>query len=179
MTGRSVKKDAGEATGAVAEKEAAERLAEAEKKAADNLDMAMRIQADFDNFRKRTLKENEEFRKYASESVISEMLGIVDDLERALAHADKDNGLTVGVNAIRQNLMKILVSKGLTEIPAEGKFDPNVHEALCTVPGEEEGNIAEVFMKGYRIGDRVLRYAKVKVTKKQIDNGRSKEGEQK
>jgi len=179
MTGKSVKKDAGEATGAAAEKEAAERLAEAEKKAADNLDMAMRIQADFDNFRKRTLKENEEFRKYASESVISEMLGIVDDLERALAHADKDNGLTVGVNAIRQNLMKILVSKGLTEIPAEGKFDPNVHEALCTVPGEEDGNIAEVFLKGYRIGDRVLRYTKVKVTKKQIDNGRSKEGEQK
>ena len=114
MTGKSARKDAGKADDGAAEKAAAERLAEAEKKASDNLDMAIRIQADFDNYRKRTLRENEEFRKYASEAIISEMLGIVDDLERALAHADKDNGLTVGVNAIRQNMMKILASKGLT-----------------------------------------------------------------
>jgi len=179
MTGRSVKKDAGDKAEEAILAQVRADLEKAEKEAREIMELAKRIQADFDNFRKRVLKENEEFRKYASESVISEMLGIVDDLERALAHADKNDGLAIGVNAIRQNLMKILTSKGLTEIPAEGKFDPNVHEALCTVPGEEDGNIAEVFLKGYRIGDRVLRYAKVKVTKKQIDNGRSKEGEQK
>jgi len=179
MTGKSARKDAGKADDAATEKEAAERLAEAEKKASDNLDMAIRIQADFDNYRKRVQRENEEFRKYASVSVISEMLGVVDDLERALAHADRNSDLAIGVNAIRQNMMKILISKGLAEIPSDGKFDPNVHEALCTVPGDEDGNIAEVFLKGYRIGERVLRYAKVKVTKKQKEDGQTEEGEQK
>ena len=174
VTGRSAKegpeKAGPNADTAPAEEEA---LAAAEKKAADNLDMAMRIQADFDNYRKRTQKENEEFRRYASESVISDMLDILDDLERALSHADKDSDLAAGVNAIYNNLMKLLGSKGLAEIPADGKFDPNVHEAFCVEPGDDDGIITAVFQKGYRIGDRVLRYAKVKVTK------REKEGEQK
>ncbi|MCL1905065.1 MAG: nucleotide exchange factor GrpE, partial [Methanomassiliicoccaceae archaeon] len=153
-------------------KEAACKIEEAEKKASDNLDMAVRIQADFDNYKKRMQRENEEFKRYASESMVSELLGIVDDLERALSHASKDSDLAIGVNGIFQNLMKVLISKGLTEISTEGKFDPSVHEALCAEPGENDNDIVEVFQKGYRIGDRVLRYAKVKVTKKQ-------EGEQK
>jgi len=167
VTGRSAKADA--------EKKAAEEIiAAAEKKAADNLDMAMRIQADFDNYRKRTQKENEEFRKYAAESLISDMLGIIDDLERALSHADKDSDLAIGVNGIRCNLMRILGSKGLTEISTDGMFDPNIHEAFCTEPGDTDGNIVEVYQKGYRIGDRVLRYAKVKVTKRQTEEGEQK-----
>jgi molecular chaperone GrpE len=149
-----------------------ERIAEAEKKASDNLEMAMRIQADFDNYKKRAQRENEEFRKYASESLMADLLVILDDLERALSHASGD--ITAGVSAISQNLMKILSSKGLSEINAEGMFDPNIHEALCAEPGDEDGKIVEVFQKGYRFGDRVLRYAKVKVTQKI-----SKEGEQK
>ena len=164
MTGKSVKNT----------KAVAEAVAEAERKAAENLDMAVRIQADFDNYKKRIQRDNEEFRKYASESMISDMLGIVDDLERALSHAPADNDLTAGVSAIRQNLMKILTSKGLTEISAEGRFDPAVHEALCAEYGDDDGNIAEVFQKGYRIGDRVLRYAKVKVTKKRTEEGDQK-----
>jgi len=155
-----------------AENAEADALTEAEKKAAANLEMAIRIQADFDNYRKRAQKENEEFKKFAIESFIAEMLDLVDDLERALSHADKDDDLTMGVSAIRNNLIKMLRSKGLEEIDTNGKFDPNVHEALCTQPGETDGDIVEVFQKGYRIGDRVLRYAKVKVTK-------TEEGEQK
>jgi molecular chaperone GrpE len=167
MTGKSAKADAG--------KKAAtdEIIAAAEKKAADNMDMAMRIQADFDNYRKRTQRDNEEFRRYAAESLISDMLGIMDDLERALSHADKDSDLAIGVSGIRNNLMRLFSSKGLAEIPTE-RFDPNVHEALCVEPGGTDGDITEVFQKGYRIGDRVLRYAKVKVTKRQTDEGEQK-----
>ncbi|MCL2711668.1 MAG: nucleotide exchange factor GrpE [Methanomassiliicoccaceae archaeon] len=149
--------------------EADEKIAAAEKKVSENLEMAMRIQADFDNYKKRIQRENEEFRKYAYEPLMSDLLVILDDLERALSHASED--ITAGVNGIHQNLIKILSSKGLTEINANGKFDPNIHEALCAEPGDEDGNITEVFQKGYRIGDRILRYAKVKVTRK--------EGEQK
>ena len=165
MTGKSAKEDAKNA--------AEEKIAAAEKKASDNLDMAIRIQADFDNYRKRTQRENEEFRKYSNESLISELLGIVDDLERALSHADKDSDLAKGVNGIRNNLMKIFESKGLIEIPTE-RFDPSVHEALCVEPGDTDWKITEVFQKGYRIGDRVLRYAKVKVTKKKTEEGEQK-----
>ena len=151
-----------------------EALAEAEKKAAANLEMAIRIQADFDNYRKRAQKENEEFKRFAIESFIAEMLDIVDDLERALSHADKGSDLAAGVSAVRNNLVKILRSKGLEEIDTNGKFDPSVHEAFCIQPGETDGDIVEVFQKGYRIGDRIVRYAKVKVTKTE-----TKEGEQK
>ena len=168
MTGKSAKEDA--------EKirlEAEEKITAAEMRAAENMDLAKRIQADFDNYRKRMQRENEEFRKYASESLISDILGILDDLERALSHAPKDGDLAAGFTAIHANLMKALASRGLTEIPAEGKFDQCVHEALCAEPGDDDGMITGVFQKGYRIEDRVLRYAKVKVTKKQ------KEGEQK
>jgi len=167
MTDKSAKEDA---VNDVVE----DRAAEAERKAADNLELAMRIQADFDNYRKRVQRENEEFRRYASESLISDMLGIVDDLERALSHADKDDDLTKGVHGVFQNMMKILVSKGLTEIETNGRFDPSVHEALCAEPGESDGKITEVYQKGYRIGDRVLRYAKVKVTRKQTEEGEQK-----
>ena len=168
MTGRSAKADAERIR-----KEADEKIAEAEKKAAENLNIAIRIQADFDNYKKRVQRDIEDIRRYAAESVVSDILGTVDDLERALSHADKDSDLAAGVNAIRQNLMKILVSKGLSEIPTE-RFDPSVHEALCAVPGDIDNEIAEVFQKGYRIGDRVLRYAKVKVTRKQTEEGEQK-----
>ena len=149
-------------------------LEEAEKKAAANLELAVRIQADFDNYRKRAQKENEEFKRFAIGSFVAEMLDIVDDLERALSHADKGSDLAVGVDAVRNNLVKILRSKGLEEISTNEKFDPSVHEAFCIQPGETDGDIVEVFQKGYRIGDRVIRYAKVKVTKKQTEEGEQK-----
>ena len=165
MTGQSEKKEqAKKGADRIAELE--KSLEESEAKAAEYLQMAQRLQADFENFRKRTQRENEEFKAFATAGLLSEMLSIVDDLDRALEHADGENDFVVGVKGIRQNLMKILESKGLTEIPTEGKFDPNCHEALCVVEADTDGEIAEVFQKGYRIGDKVLRYSKVKVTKK-------------
>jgi molecular chaperone GrpE len=142
------------------------KLAEAENKSGEYLQMAQRLQADFDNYRKRTKRENEEYKVFATADLMSELLGIVDDLDRALEHADGKNDFVTGVKGIRQNLMKILESKGLKEIATDGKFDPNFHEALCVEEGDTDGNIAQVFQKGYRIGDKVLRYSKVKVTRK-------------
>ncbi len=142
------------------------QLEDANAKAGEYLQLAQRLQADYDNFRKRTQRENEEFKTFATAGLITDMLTIVDDMDRALEHADGENDFVIGVRGIRQNLMKALESKGLTEIPTDGKFDPNCHEALCVIEADEDGDIAEVFQKGYRLGNKVLRYSKVKVTKK-------------
>ena len=150
------------------------QLADAEAKAGEYLQMAQRLQADFDNFRKRTQRENEEFKTFATAGLISELLTIEDDLDRALDSAKEENDFVIGVRGIRQNLMKVLESKGLTEIPTDGKFDPNCHEALCVEESDTDGDIAEVFQKGYRLGNKVLRYSKVKVTRKRSE---TQEGE--
>ena len=153
----------------------AQALAEAQAQADKYLDMARRLQADFDNFRKRTQRENEEFRKYACSSIIGDLLTVVDDLDRALEHAGEETEFVKGIRGVRANLMKVLESNGLKEIPADGKFDPEYHEALCTVDGDEDGLVAEVFQKGYTLNGKVLRYSKVKVTKKKAET----EGEEK
>ena len=90
----------------------------------------------------------------------------MDDLDRALEHAGDETDFVKGIKGVRANLMKVLESNGLQEIPADGKFDPNLHEALCTVDGDEDDMIAEVFQKGYTLNGKVLRYTKVKVTRK-------------
>ena len=171
MTGES------EESGVREEAPETDALAEAQAKAEEYLDMARRVQADFDNYRRRTQKENEEFRAFATAGLITELLTIVDDFDRALEHADGGEVFVTGVRGIRNNLMKVLESKGLSEIDASGRFDPNLHEALCTVEGEEDGMVAEVFQKGYRLGDKVLRYAKVKVTRKPAPAASAEDGE--
>ena len=155
--------------------DSAQALAEAQAQADKYLDMARRLQADFDNYRKRTQRENEEFRKYACSSIIGDLLTVVDDLDRALEHAGEETEFVKGIRGVRANLMKVLESNGLREIPADGRFDPEYHEALCTVDGDEDGLVAEVFQKGYTLNGKVLRYSKVKVTKKKAET----EGEEK
>ena len=150
-------------------------LAEANAKAEEYLNMARRLQADFDNFRKRTEKENEEFRKYAICGIAVSLLTAVDDMDRALGTAGEETELVIGIRGIRQNLMKILEENGLREIPTNCKFDPNLHEALCTTEGDTDGDIAEVFQKGYRLNDRIIRYPKVKVTKKKESDEKCQE----
>lgn len=152
---------------------------DAEKRANEYLQLAQRLQADFENFRKRTLRENEDFKKFAAADLISDMISIVDDFDRAIASAKEDTEFLSGMKGIRMNMMKILESKGLKEIPAEGKFDPNFHEAFCVVEGDEDGNIAEVLQKGYTLGDKVLRFTKVKVTKKKEQETEVSEEEEK
>lgn len=179
MTGKSEKKNdcekkLEEMQAAMEEMET--KLADAETKAGEYLDMARRLQADFDNYRRRTDKEKEDFKKFATADIATEVLSVTDDLERALSHVDKDSELAIGVKAIQNNLMKILQSRGITEIAVEGKFDPNCHEALCVCEGDTDGEVVEVFQKGYKMGDRILRYAKVMVTKaKQEDEDKCQE----
>lgn len=152
-----------------------DELKEAKELANHYLDAAMRIQADFENYRKRSAKEMEEFKRYAVNDLIAETLESVDDLDRALAITDEDNEFIRGIKGVRQNLMKMLAVRGVIEIPTDCKFNPGYHEALSAVEGEDDGNIAEVYQKGYMCGDRVLRYSKVKVTKasdKECQNSR-------
>ena len=100
---------------------------------------------------------------------MSELINVADDLERALASVKEEDALSTGVRAVRGNLMKILEAQGLKEIPTEGKFDPNMHEALMVSEGDEDDMVAEVYQKGYMMNGKVLRYAKVRVTKKKQD----------
>ncbi|MDD2626069.1 MAG: nucleotide exchange factor GrpE [Candidatus Methanomethylophilus sp.] len=141
-------------------------LEKAQQQAGEYLQMAQRLQAEFDNFRKRTERDNAEFRKYANQNLVADLLNVADDLERALSAVKQDDSVAAGVKAVRTNLMKILEQNGLQEIPTDGKFDPNLHEAMIVADGDEDDRIAEVYQKGYIMNGRVLRTAKVKVTKK-------------
>ena len=142
------------------------QLEQAKAEAAENLDRWQRTFAEFDNYRKRTEKEMADFRKFANSGLVTELLNVVDDLGRALDSApDAEASFVVGVKAVRGNLVKILEAQGVSEVPTD-KFDPNMHEALMVVDGEEDNKIAQVYQKGYMMNGRVLRFAKVVVTKK-------------
>lgn len=140
-------------------------LEEAKELAEQYLDAARRIQADFDNYRKRSVKDMEDAKKRATDDLIAELLPSIDDLDRALCLVGEENDFILGIRGVRQNLMKTLESRGVKEIPTDCKFNPGLHEAMSTVEGEQDGDIAEVYQKGYLCDDRVLRYSKVKVTK--------------
>ncbi|MCQ5375868.1 MAG: nucleotide exchange factor GrpE [Methanomassiliicoccales archaeon] len=132
--------------------------------AKEYLDLAKRIQADFDNHKKRIVKEREEIIRCANENLICDLLPTVDDLERALSANCQPEELRTGLNHIYNNLMSLLHSYGLKEIPSDGKFNPEYHEAIAVEEGEE-GKILEVYQKGYLLGSRVIRHSKVKVAK--------------
>ena len=141
-----------------------ERLAEAEAKAEEHLDDLKRLAAEFDNYRKRAARDQESLVARAAERLVKELLPVLDDLERALVAADEhqEAKLEEGVRLVHRSLADALRREGLEEIPTEGAFDPHVHEALLSQPSEaEEGAVIEVLQKGYRLGDRVLRPARV------------------
>jgi molecular chaperone GrpE len=143
-----------------------ERLAEAEAKAEEHLDDLKRLAAEFDNYRKRAARDQEALVARAAERLVKELLPVLDDLERALVAADEheEAKLEEGVRLVHRSLAESLRKEGLEEIPTEGAFDPHVHEALLSQPSEAaEGTVIEVLQKGYRLGDRVLRPARVVV----------------
>jgi molecular chaperone GrpE len=130
------------------------------------VDQLKRVAADFDNFRKRASREREEIVAHANERLVKELLPILDDLERALVAAaeHEEARLEEGVQLVHRSLAQLLERQGLKEIDAEGKFDPHVHEALLSQPSErEEGDVIDVVQKGYKLGERVLRPARVVV----------------
>ena len=131
------------------------------------LDTLQRVQADFDNYRKRAQRDQESLVARAHERLVKELLPVLDDLERALAHAEahEEAKLEDGVALVARSFADVLRKEGLEEVETEGKFDPHVHEALLSQPSsEDEGNVIEVLQKGYRLGDRVLRPARVVVS---------------
>jgi molecular chaperone GrpE len=143
-----------------------ERLAEADARAEEHLNDLKRLAAEFDNYRKRAARDQESLVARAAERLVKELLPVLDDLERALVAADEhqEAKLEEGVRLVHRALEDALRREGLEEIPTEGVFDPHVHEALLLQPSEaEEGAVIEVLQKGYRLGDRVLRPARVVV----------------
>ena len=150
-----------------AEESGEDRLAALEAERDEAVDRWKRTAADFDNFRKRVAREREATITLANERLVKELLPILDDLERAL-HAAEDHEeaqLDEGVRLVHRSLASLLERHGVQEIGTDGKFDPHVHEALLAQPSElEEGSIIEVIQKGYRLGDRVLRPARVVVS---------------
>jgi molecular chaperone GrpE len=149
-------------------------LAAAEAKAQQHLDDLKRLAADFDNYRKRVAREQEALSTRAAERLVKELLPIVDDLERALEAAEEheEAKLEEGVRLVQRQLTSVLEREGLAEIGTNGKFDPHVHEALLSQPSEaEEGSVIEVLQKGYRLGDRVLRPARVIVAAPKESDG--------
>jgi molecular chaperone GrpE len=127
-------------------------------------DRLLRVAADFDNYKKRAARERDEYVVHANERLVKELLPILDDLERALDAVGQHEEATVeeGVRLVHRSLASLLERNGVREISTEGKFDPHVHEALLSQPSEaEEGSVIDVVQKGYRLGDRVVRPARV------------------
>jgi molecular chaperone GrpE len=129
------------------------------------LALAQRVQADFENYRKRAARDQERLIAHAHERLVRELLPILDDLERALEAAERheEAALIDGVKLVEKSLRKALEKEGLAEIATEGAFDPHVHEALAMQPGNgtDSGSVLEVVQRGYRLGDKVVRPARV------------------
>lgn len=133
----------------------------------------LRLQAEFDNFRKRGLKERQEAHQYGHQNLVKDLLPTVDNLERAIGHAEGNSGADLqavlqGVELVRRELLAVLEKHGVTVIePTGGRFDPAFHEAMAQVPDPSvpPNSIVEVLQKGYQLRDRMLRPARVVVSK--------------
>jgi molecular chaperone GrpE len=145
-------------------------LAAKETEAKDNYDRFVRAVADLDNFKKRTQRERAETLRFAQEPLIRDLLPVVDNLERAVTHAQSgDNGqpLVEGVGLVLRSLLDLLEKHGVARIDARGeRFDPNRHEALARVEraDEEPNRVVDQYQPGYLLHDRLLRPAQVTVS---------------
>ncbi len=148
------------------QQEEIEQVEEQQEQAAPQDDRLLRLAADFENYKKRAARERQEYVALANERLIGELLPILDDLERALAAAEehREAQLEEGVRLVHRSLAGLLSRHGVTPIETDGKFDPHVHEALLSQPSQvEEGSVIDVVQKGYKLGDRVVRPARVVV----------------
>lgn len=153
----------------VAELAALKKEAEAEKaRAAEMTDSARRLQAEFDNYRKRMNDNSRKVREDATAEVLVKVVPVLDTIAQALNMID-DEKVAGGVKMIGDEITKLLGSYGVVEIEAEGKeFDPKLHEAIMQMPAETEeqkDTVKQVFQKGYKMGDKVIRPARVIVNK--------------
>ena len=152
------------------QEEAVDPLKAAEAQIADLKDKYLRQVAEFDNYRKRTLKERAELILNGGEKTITSLLPVIDDMERAIANGEKTEDpqvLREGMQLIYQKLMKALEAQGVSKIETEdADFDTNLHEAIALVPGmgdDKKGKVIDCMATGYKLNDKVIRYAKVAV----------------
>lgn len=146
-----------------------EQLAAKEKEAGENWDRFLRERADLENYRKRVNREKEELLNYGTKSLIEEILPVVDNLERAIAHASEDGlgALVEGVRMTHGMLLSALKKFGVSPLEAAGAaFDPAFHQAMVQVPSDEHApnTVIEELQKGYMLKERLLRPAMVTVS---------------
>jgi molecular chaperone GrpE len=152
------------------EEEEKDPLEKAQEEIADLKDKWLRSVAEFENYRKRTLKERAELILNGGEKVITAILPIIDDMERAIengAKTDNPEVLREGMSLIHQKFMKTLEAQGVSKIETENAdFDTDVHEAVAMVPGmgdDKKGKVIDCLQQGYKLNDKVIRHAKVAV----------------
>lgn len=149
-------------------KETKEKLLAAEKAADDYKDKWMRLAAEFDNYKKRNARLRTDSLQEGRGEMVVKILPIGDNLDRALK-MDVDESTLKGLEMLKKSFSDVLTAVGVTETSAKGeRFDPAFHEAVMQVPTEDEAaddTIAEVYTKGYKLGDKIIRYAQVSVYK--------------
>ncbi|MGZ4290804.1 MAG: nucleotide exchange factor GrpE [Gaiellaceae bacterium] len=147
--------------------EAVDELAAAQQQRDEYLDALQRLKAEFDNYRKRVARDQQELAARAHERLVRELVPVLDDLERALEAAaeHEEAKLEEGVRLVHRSLADALAKEGLSEIETDGPFDPHTQEALLSQPSDAaEGTVIQVLQKGYKLGDRVLRPARVVIS---------------
>lgn len=170
-----------------------DQIEAAKREAADATDRMLRLQADWENFRRRTAAERLAEKERAAEGLVTNLLPVIDDIERAIEHAgatEDDAQLKQfvdGVSAVHAKMLGVLAKEGVEPIdPAGEAFDPLAHQAVGRVEDAEafDETVAQVYQKGYRMGDKVIRTAMVTVTyggpkrpAEQTDDAEAKEGE--
>ncbi len=159
-----------EEAAAAAEDLSSDPLAELEADVMKWRELAVRTAADLDNFRKRSAREREDAIRYANQSLLEDLLPVIDNFEMGMQAAaqDKSSMIYIGMDMVRRQLNDFLAAQGVTEVPAEGKvFDPNVHEAVSheVAADSEDGKVLRVHRRGYMLRDRLLRPATVVVAK--------------
>ncbi len=146
-------------------------IAEVQKQRDELYDRLLRTSAEFDNYRKRIDRERQQATESAAAGLLSDLLPLVDDFERALnvgTHTGAGGAYRQGIELIYQQLLELLRRRGVRPIEALGAdFDPHVHQAVTYEPaeGHRDGEVIEEFRRGYMLGDRLLRPAMVKVAK--------------
>ncbi len=134
------------------------------------------LRAEFENYKRNVIKERQELLRFGSERLITEILGVVDNFERALENKVTAENLPTfvkGIEMTQQELKNVLGKFGVTEVPALGQnFDPNIHEALSSEETNQykPGQISRVFKKPYKLHDKVIRPGQVVVAKEQVEN---------
>jgi molecular chaperone GrpE len=175
---RSLEGDAAAEAEGTSEPEACEEtIAGLQERLKEADDKYLRLAAEFDNFRKRTARQFEELSQAGRIHVITQLLGVLDNFQRALeaaANTSNHDSLLEGMQLVYKSFYDILSREGLEPIEAVGKpFDPNLHDALMQLESDEyaEGTVVREMVKGYKFGDKILRHARVAVSKSPADEG--------